>query len=220
MSWYQWVWRVVWGTVAALSIAAAFINWSLFAVLGMCLIPGGVAGLATFLYDRQPPRPIATRSQALHRSFSIGARTGACTVAIASLTSSLLTLAWPLLVLCLCTSPFVLRRARDAVRSATDSRRRRRAEAAADAVWWSMLSREVEGLTDGELCQIWRASYTALLEAADAASAARVVRARQVYLDELDRRHRQAVSAWLASGPRPTGGPERFLPAQPGPDPV
>ena len=83
-----------------------------------------------------------------------------------------------------------------------------------------MLAREVEGLADGELCRIWRASYSALLEAADTASAARVVRVRQLYLDELDRRHREAVSAWLASGPRPTGGPERFLEAQRGPDPV
>ena len=83
-----------------------------------------------------------------------------------------------------------------------------------------MLAREVKGLADGELCRIWRGSYSALLEAADAASAAQVVRVRQVYLDELDRRHRQAVSAWLASGPRPADGPERFLQAHRGGDPV
>lgn len=220
MSWYQWVWRGLWGTVATVMIAAALLNWSPGVFLGMCFIPGVVAGLATFIHHRDPTRALATRSQALRRSVVVGARAGGYAVALASLTSILPTLGLPLLVLCLCTSPVVLRRVRDAVRSSSDSRRRREAAAAAEAVWWSMLAREVEGLTDGGLCRAWRRSYSALSEAGDAASAAQVVRVRQVYLNELDRRHPQAVSAWLASGPHPAGGPERFLQARRGRDPV
>lgn len=213
MSWYQWVWRALWGAVAAVAIAAAFIVWPLSVVLGLFCIPAFVAAVATFLYYREPARPLATRPQALRRSFSIGTTAGACTVALMSLVSSLLSLAGPLLALCLCTSPFVLRRVRDAVRSTNESRRRRERARTEEAAWWSMLAREVEGLADGELCRVWRGSYSALLEAPDAATAAQVVRVRQAYLDELDRRHERAMSAWLASGPRPATGPERFLQA-------
>jgi len=213
MSWYQWVWRALWGAVAAVAIAAAFIVWPLSVVLGLFLIPAFVAAVATFLYYREPARPLATRPQALRRSFSIGTTTGACTVALMSLVSSLLSLAGPLLALCLCTSPFVLRRVRDALRSSNESRRRRERARTEEAAWWSMLAREVGGLADGELCRVWRGSYSALLEAPDAATAAQVVRVRQAYLDELDRRHERAMSEWLASGPRPATGPERFLQA-------
>jgi len=214
VSCYQWVWRALWGTVAGVAIAAAFIVWPLSIVLGLLFIPALVAGFATFLYYREPARPLATRTQALRRAASVGTRAGACTVALGSLISSLLDLAWPLLALCVCTSPFVLRRVRDAVRSTRESRRRRERAPTEEAAWWSLLAREVEGLADGELCRVWRDSYSALLEAADPATAAQVVRVRQAYLDELDRRHQPAVSAWLASGPRPTTGPERFLPVR------
>lgn len=220
MSCYQWVWRALWGTVAGMAIAIAVVVWPLSIVMGSFFIPAFVAAFATFLYYREPNRPLATRSQALRRSLSIGTRTGACTVAFVSLMSALLTLVWPLLALCLCTSPFVLRRLRDALRNSSESRRRRERAPAEEAAWWNMLAREAEGLADGELCRVWRGSYSALVEAADPATAAQVVRVRQVYLDELDRRHEQAMSAWLATGPRPTTGPERFLQVPPGPDPA
>jgi hypothetical protein len=211
MSWYQWVWRALWGTVAAIAIAAAFIIWPLSVVLGLLFIPAFVAAFATFVYYREPNRPKATRSVALRRSLAVGTRAGTCTVALMSLASALPTLVWPLLALCVCTSPFVLRRVGDAVRSTRESRRRRERAPVEEAAWWGMLAREVEGLADGELCRAWRDSYSALLEAADAATAAQIVRVRQAYLDELDRRHQRAMSAWLASGPRPATGPERFL---------
>jgi hypothetical protein len=220
MSCYQWVWRVLWGTVAVVAIAVACVVWPLGTVLGLFFIPALVAALVTFLYYRDPNRPLATLSHALHRSFSTGVSTGACTLAFASLISALLTLAWPLLALCVCTSPVVLRRVREAIRSTAESRRRRERAPAEEAIWWSLLAQEVEGLADGELCRVWRGSYSALLAAADPATAARVVRVRQVYLDELDRRHRHAISAWLASGPRPTAGPERFLPVPRERDPL
>jgi hypothetical protein len=211
MSCYQWVWRALWGPVAGIAIAAAFIVWPLSVVLGLLFISAFVAAFATFLYYREPNRPLATRSVALRRSLAVGTRVGACTVALMSLASALPTLAWPLIALCLGTSPPVLRRVRGAVRSTRDSRRRRERAMVEEAVWWGMLAREVEGLADGELCRVWRDSYSALLEAADTATAAEFVRVRQAYLDELDRRHQQAMSAWLASGPRPATGPERFL---------
>src|SRR5215212_6619108 len=125
MNCYQWVWRALWGPVAGIAIAAAFIVWPLSVVLGLLFISALVAGFATFLYYREPNRPLATRSVALRRSLAVGTRAGACTVALMSLASALPTLAWPLIALCLGTSPVVLRRVRGAVRSTRDSRRRR-----------------------------------------------------------------------------------------------
>jgi hypothetical protein len=69
------------------------------------------------------------------------------------------------------------------------------------------------GVSDGELCRAWRASFAALLEAPDLAAREQVVRLRQDYLDELIRRHPEPVRAWLASGPRAASGPERYLQA-------
>ena len=74
-----------------------------------------------------------------------------------------------------------------------------------------MLREETHRLSDRELCLAWRASFAALLDAADTSSREQVVRIRELYLDELTLRHPDAVTAWLASNPRAAGGPERFL---------
>jgi hypothetical protein len=66
-------------------------------------------------------------------------------------------------------------------------------------------------LPDVELCWAWRVSFRSLLERDEPAWRGQVVVARQAYLDELERRHPDEVAAWLASGPDPCGGPERFL---------
>ena len=66
-------------------------------------------------------------------------------------------------------------------------------------------------MTDLDLCQAWRSSYVALARARSAASRGRIVLAREVVLDELERRHPSAVRAWLESGARAAGGPERFV---------
>ena len=80
-----------------------------------------------------------------------------------------------------------------------------------DAAWWDVLRHETSLLSDGDLCAAWRASFAALLEAADAVAREHVVRVRELYLDELISRHPEAVTAWLATNPRAAGGPERFL---------
>src|SRR3954463_16551661 len=66
-------------------------------------------------------------------------------------------------------------------------------------------------LTDAELCQAWRASFGALLQASDPDERERVVELRQTYLDELLRRYPEPVRTWLATGPRAAGGPEEYL---------
>jgi hypothetical protein len=69
----------------------------------------------------------------------------------------------------------------------------------------------VPALDDGALCQAWRRSYVRL-EASRAADARlEVVRLRQVYLDELVRRHPAEVRHWLESGARAAGNPLPFI---------
>jgi hypothetical protein len=70
-------------------------------------------------------------------------------------------------------------------------------------------------MTNSELCREWRRSFVALQSAPSPGDLARVVAQRQVYLDELDRRSPSALQAWLASGARAAGGPERYLPGEP-----
>lgn len=69
----------------------------------------------------------------------------------------------------------------------------------------------VPTLDDDALCQAWRRSYVRL-EAYRAADARLdVVKLRQLYLDELVRRHPAEVRLWLASGARAAGNPLPFL---------
>jgi hypothetical protein len=70
---------------------------------------------------------------------------------------------------------------------------------------------QIRELGTQELCQQWRRSFLALEKAGTAAQRMRVVAQRQLFLDEMDRRSPTALAAWLASGARAAGGPERFL---------
>jgi len=58
----------------------------------------------------------------------------------------------------------------------------------------------VPTLDDDALCQAWRRSYVRLEASRGADSRLDVVRLRQLYLDELVRRHPAEVRLWLASG--------------------
>jgi hypothetical protein len=66
-------------------------------------------------------------------------------------------------------------------------------------------------LSDRELCLEWRRSFVALQATRSPSHLLRVVTQRQVYLDEMERRSPTALAAWLSSGARAAGGPDRFL---------
>ena len=69
----------------------------------------------------------------------------------------------------------------------------------------------VPALDDGALCQAWRRSYVRLEASRAAEARLEVVRLRQVYLDELVRRHPAEVRQWLGSGARAAGNPLPFI---------
>jgi hypothetical protein len=66
-------------------------------------------------------------------------------------------------------------------------------------------------MSDAELCQAWRRSYVSLQAARGLRVRALVVHTRQLLLDELERRDPAGLSAWLGSGARAAGGPDRFI---------
>jgi hypothetical protein len=71
--------------------------------------------------------------------------------------------------------------------------------------------RDRQDMTDAELCQRWRRSFTALADARTPGERLEVVRTRQAYLDEIERRHPAELQTWLASGARAAGNPMPFL---------
>jgi hypothetical protein len=124
--------------------------------------------------------------------------------------------AWLLLGLAAATSPpalrWVLRRVRAERRRCTHRRLRLKLDPAVEErAWEGIVVGELAEMSDIELCWAWRISYRALAESPDVEARSRVVRIRQAYLAELDRRHPEQVAAWLATCPRPAAGPERFL---------
>jgi len=69
----------------------------------------------------------------------------------------------------------------------------------------------VSGLDDRALCRAWRRSYVQLEGSMASSRREEVVGLRQLYLDELARRHPDEVRRWLASGARAAGNPLPFL---------
>jgi len=72
-------------------------------------------------------------------------------------------------------------------------------------------ARELRFLDDEALCLAWRRSFRLLEVAPSAAERLSVVEQRQQYLDELNRRSPEGLTAWLASGARASGNPLPYV---------
>jgi hypothetical protein len=70
----------------------------------------------------------------------------------------------------------------------------------------------VASLDTATLCLAWRRSFQMLAAASTVCERAVVAELRQLYLDELDRRHPSSFAHWLATGPPASSGPDGFLP--------
>jgi hypothetical protein len=71
--------------------------------------------------------------------------------------------------------------------------------------------RSPASLTTAELCEAWRDSFRLVSAARSSQQLQRAVVLRQALLDEMARRDSAGLSAWLESGARPAGAPERYL---------
>lgn len=72
-------------------------------------------------------------------------------------------------------------------------------------------------MEDKQICRLWRRTFWELQTERTLEEKLRLVAVRQWCLDELDRRNTEALHAWLNSGARASGGPERFWHDQPPP---
>ena len=69
----------------------------------------------------------------------------------------------------------------------------------------------VREMTDAEICHAWRNTFVKLQDARGLHLRAALVQVRQLLLDEIEARHPAGLQAWLASGARAAGGPDRFI---------
>ena len=69
----------------------------------------------------------------------------------------------------------------------------------------------VRQMSDAELCHAWRRSFVALQRVRGLRVRGLVVQTRQLLLDEFEARYPAGLQAWLGSGARAAGGPDRFI---------
>lgn len=71
--------------------------------------------------------------------------------------------------------------------------------------------RRVSDLGTTELCHLWRVTYWAVRDTRSPVRTVHVVQLRHAVLDELEKRHPDAVAQWLGSGHHGADGPARYL---------
>jgi hypothetical protein len=237
---YATYWSRCWGLVGALGVGLSFLVWSPVNVATVFLTATVCAGILMMMATpganhRQRP------TVRWPRVTSLALVIGAAAVAVGASVAVVPYLALPLILVAVGTSPAVVERlARWRGDQLTGPDRRSPAApflvpdprptgtgaasgptdpaggdaddpgpSGADLVEGYRLA--AQQLSDTELCLAWRRSFVKLQSAPTRSEVLRVVAQRQAYLDELDRRRPSALQAWLASGARAAGGPERFL---------
>jgi hypothetical protein len=221
---YRDAWVSVTAVVATVGAVVALLTWTMAGVLSAfaaASVMGG--GMTAALQPTNTPRPF--------RRVLVGAvSSGGGVVAAGGLMVLLGPAFAPVLIVVGLSSPPVVTRARRWLGLHTNGAWNRSAAAPADrpadgappdtdaavtesgpcAVQHPVVPAP-ETLDDGALCWAWRRSYVTLQRASTPAAQLRAVQARQAYLDELERRNADGLSAWLASGARAAGDPTRFI---------
>src|SRR3954447_17938180 len=199
------LWRGWARAVVVLGVICAFVAWGLPRVLVIALVtPLVVMGVALFVDARDLGRSVRI---ALAATAVVVAGTGV----VAALGWSGLVLLAPLGVI-----GWILQTPAPPPPPAEPDEAPESVESFAVTPFWvfeieRMEEHNVKQLTDLELCTEWRRSFSVLSVASQASVRLEVVRVRQVYLDEIERRHPVELKRWLASGARAAGNPMPFL---------
>jgi hypothetical protein len=190
------VWRIVWTGVAVvvglIGTASSVLLWRPAILLSAALLSAVVA--AAFMVCRSsaddgpsPKRGAIMRRAALCAGLVVAAG-GLCTLLGAA--------GFAVVVMMAISSPWALRR--------TGLLKHGQAQPDADS--------GVEKMTTLSLCQAWVSTGDQLRSSLAPDAHLRLATARQLYLDELERRHPDGVSAWLESDRvSAAGDPHRFL---------
>ena len=219
-------WTHVWCVVAAIGLGVSTLEWSPTIALVAVLVLACCAGLAMVVVltatDRLQPDGRVPWRRLVPQALAGGA--GLVTFLV--LAGSSPPLALLCVLLCLVTWPPLLLRIRRRPASPS-SRARPMHEQPPGTVpsppdpWsshpqyspsQSHAQYSLAELDDDALCRLWRHTYWQLELQATEAGVLDLVALRQACLDELERRAPSAVHAWLSSGARASGGPERFWP--------
>jgi hypothetical protein len=229
---YSRRWGHFWCIIAAAGVGLATLEWSpLVAVMAVTMdstfAAVGLIMLQTYRHQQNRVRA----SQWLRQIGPLSLLIGCGVVAASAITTASPPLALLTGLLVVMTSPIVVHRMWPGVPQSapqrTNQREPRREPQAQDGISAGVppqtdlnsppevSSRSVEDFNDRELFSLWRRTFWELKDQRAPTEVLRMVALRQSCLDELERRNPSALQAWLASGARASGGPERFWVARP-----
>jgi len=228
---YATLWARCWSLVGAVGVGLSVLVWRPLNVLSVFLTAALCSGILLVLVSPTMSPRSAKPAIAWSRIATRAAVIAAGVVAASASLDTVPYLALPLLGLAFLSSPWVVERLE----------RWRKAEASGPVgpravagygplpdstldtstltvtpvqVGLDEMRATARGLTNSELCREWRRSFVRLQSARSFPDRCYVVALRQVYLDEMDRRCPTAFQAWLASGARAAGGPDRYIAAE------
>ena len=190
-------------TLTGVGLVSAVIIWGWPGPTSALL---AVAVLAALVRCCLPELPGPLRARTLA---DVGLTVGAWTVATAGLVAALRLTGLFLLLLAVAGNPVVRRRLRGSTPApvVTTPPPEETEPLRHDPLPCESLS----DLEDEALCQAWRRSFRLLEGTTGIEELAFLAELRGRYLDELDRRHPDGVSGWLASGARAAGNPLPYL---------
>jgi hypothetical protein len=209
------LWRATAGVTLGLGVVCALLVWGREVWVYVLVSCGLLALLLASHVESQPVRrPIRT--------------TGAAVVGVTAAAGLVTALGWfglTLLVLVTASHPAVVRTLWRVLEPGSEQETTRaqaqhpdvaaslRGDQAATAAGTSGLpeAASVQDLDDESLCQAWRRSFVHLATCRLPSRRLEIVHLRQLYLDELDRRHPAAVQRWLTSGARAASNPMPFV---------
>jgi hypothetical protein len=227
-------WRAAWWLLATLGIGVGMLEWGPGIALGCLAVVSVVATVVVMAVRslRASRRPVPDGD--LRGQVQSGVAVAAAVVGYWAVARLAPALALLLLTLVLVTSPVAVRLVRRLLgrgpaagggvvvrpagaaprpvrRPAVDPRSTPDHSGAPSGQPPSSHRPHPQGLDDGTLCRLWRQSFWDLTSQSTATGRLEIVAWRQRLLDEIERRDARALHAWLESGARASGGPEKFL---------
>ena len=214
---YATRWAHVWSVLAGLGVGFASLQWSLLVVVLAVLFIGASTAAGLLLHQNRSAQPGAAIT--FQRARSVGQRSlavGCAVVAMSALLADYPALTLLVILVATLTSPLVVRR-RPLRTAVLDDPPGIGPEPPAEVAGRPRPDIRLDRLDDDALFRLWRSSFWQLDRQPTVKELAGLVALRQSCLDELGRRNPAALQAWLDSGARASGGPERFWKDSAGP---
>jgi hypothetical protein len=213
---YTRAWWNIWRVLTSVGIGIAVLEWSPWATVA-CL---AVVTICVVLAQQfvWPAHLLGVREATSWRNTVPRALcVSVCVVAELAVTAASAPLGLLTVLLFTLTSPWLMHRLPRRRREPSVLEARPHGPPVADppAEPTAAADRTIEALDDSELCRLWRGTFWELHTDAPQEAVLAMVALRQRCLDEMEQRNPAAVRAWLNSGARASGGPEKFWPKGP-----